>query len=97
MDECYLPVILLDDAETIHNAFFDRGFKKMKVSYFDDTDTLYIGFQETDIIETRDLDDNTLIDIDVDVDVDGNIVGITLEHASKRTDVQQVAMSGIAA
>ena len=23
----YLRVILLDDGETIHNAFFDRGFK----------------------------------------------------------------------
>jgi hypothetical protein len=23
----YLRVILLEDAETVHNAFFDRGFK----------------------------------------------------------------------
>ncbi|MGI9288903.1 MAG: hypothetical protein ACR2P1_26235 [Pseudomonadales bacterium] len=23
----YLRVILLDDGETVHNAFFDRGFK----------------------------------------------------------------------
>jgi hypothetical protein len=23
----YLPVILLSDGETIHNAFFDRGFR----------------------------------------------------------------------
>ncbi|MCH8537978.1 MAG: hypothetical protein LAT66_09430 [Alkalimonas sp.] len=23
----YLRVVLLDDAETVHNAFFDRGFK----------------------------------------------------------------------
>ena len=27
MDGRYLRVILLDDAETIHNAFFDRSFK----------------------------------------------------------------------
>jgi hypothetical protein len=26
----YLRVILLDDGETIHNAFFDRGFKIWK-------------------------------------------------------------------
>ena len=24
----YLRVILLDDGETVHNAFFDRGFKE---------------------------------------------------------------------
>ena len=27
MDGRYLRVILLADAETVHNAFFDRGFK----------------------------------------------------------------------
>jgi hypothetical protein len=26
--EKYLRVILLDDGETVHNAFFDRGFKE---------------------------------------------------------------------
>ena len=27
MDGRYLRVILLSDGETVHNAFFDRGFK----------------------------------------------------------------------
>ncbi len=27
MEDRYLRVILLTDGETIHNAFFDRGFK----------------------------------------------------------------------
>jgi len=27
MDNRYLRVILLPDRETVHNAFFDRGFK----------------------------------------------------------------------
>ncbi len=30
IEECggtYLRVVLLEDGETIHNAFFDRGFK----------------------------------------------------------------------
>ena len=27
MDDRYLRVVLLEDAETVHNAFFDRGFK----------------------------------------------------------------------
>jgi len=27
MSDRYLRVILLEDGETLHNAFFDRGFK----------------------------------------------------------------------
>ena len=65
----------------------------MKVSYFADTDTLYIELKDTDSVETRDLDANTLLD----VDARGNIVAITMEHASKRTDVQNITLSGIAA
>ena len=65
----------------------------MKVKYFADTDTLYIEFSDQAIAETRDLDKNTLLDLDAD----GNICALTFEHASKRTDVQQVTLEGIAA
>lgn len=65
----------------------------MKMSYFDDTDTLYIEFRQTDVAETKDLDENTLLD----VDADGEIIAITVEHASKRTDVSKLVLSGIAA
>ncbi len=65
----------------------------MKMSYFDDTDTLYIEFKGDVVAETRDLDENTLLDLDAD----GNIIAITVEHASKRTDVHQLTLSGIAA
>lgn len=36
----------------------------MKVSYFEDTDTLYIEFRAGDVVETRDLDENTVFDMD---------------------------------
>ena len=65
----------------------------MKLSYFEDTDTLYIEFQDKGVVETKDLDENTLLDLDAD----GNVVSITVEHASKRTDVQRLTVSGIAA
>lgn len=65
----------------------------MKMSYFEDTDTLYIEFKETDTVETKDLDENTILDFDKE----GNIISITVEHASNRTDVQQLTLSGIAA
>jgi len=36
----------------------------MKVKYFEDTDTLYIEFRDSDIAESKDLDENTVLDLD---------------------------------
>ena len=57
----------------------------MKVRYFADTDTLLIEFRDAPGAETRDLDQNTLLD----VDVEGNICSITIEHASRRAGAPQ--------
>lgn len=65
----------------------------MKVKYFSDTDTLYIEFRESDITESKDLDENTILDLDAE----GNVCAITFEHASKRTDVNHLTIEGIAA
>jgi uncharacterized protein YuzE len=65
----------------------------MKVKYFKDTDTLYIEFRDLAIVDSRDLDENTLLDLDSE----GNVCAITFEHASARTDVQQITLEGIAA
>ena len=55
----------------------------MKIKYFQDTDTLYIEFRPAEVAETRDLDENTLLDIDRE----GNICAITVEHASDRAGI----------
>jgi len=65
----------------------------MKLKYFEDTDTLYIEFRVQEISESKDPDENTVLDLDAE----GNICAITVEHASARTDVQQVTLEGIAA
>lgn len=65
----------------------------MKVQYFSDTDTLYIEFRRDAIAESRDLDENTVLD----VDASGNVCAITFEHASTRTDVSRLTVEGIAA
>ncbi len=52
----------------------------MKIRYFTDTDTLLMQFRDAPVAETRDLDENTV----VDVDSNGNICAITIEHASER-------------
>ena len=65
----------------------------MKVTFFADTDTLYIEFRQAQVAETRDLDENTLLD----VDRDGNICGITVEHASERADIPRFSYEQVAA
>ena len=65
----------------------------MKVKYFEDTDTLYIEFRGDEIAESKDLDENTVLD----VDAKGNVCAITFEHASQRTDISHLSVEGIAA
>lgn len=57
----------------------------MKIRYFVDTDTLLIEFRDLPVSETKDLDENTVLDLDAQ----GNIQSITIEHASERTDAPQ--------
>ncbi len=65
----------------------------MKVKYFEDTDTPYIELRPAQIVETKDLDENTLLDLDAQ----GNICGITIEHAKERTDIPSFSYEQIAA
>ena len=65
----------------------------MKIRYFAATDTLYIEFRDAPVSETRDLDENTLLD----VDASGNICAITVEHASQRADIPRFSYEQIAA
>ena len=36
----------------------------MRIKYFVETDTLYVEFRSGEVAETRDLDENTLLDVD---------------------------------
>ena len=65
----------------------------MNIKYFQDTDTLYIEFRKGEVAETRDLDENTLLD----VDSEGNIVALTMEHARQRADIPQFSFEQVAA
>jgi len=65
----------------------------MKIKYFAGTDTLYIEFRDGTVVETRDLDENTVLD----VDAQGNICFITVEHASQRAGAPQFSYEQVAA
>ena len=65
----------------------------MKIQYFEDTDTLLIELKDSPVAETRDLDEDTVLD----VDASGNVCAITIEHASKRTALSQFSYERVAA
>ena len=65
----------------------------MNIRYFTETDTLHIEFRDALVAETRDLDENTLIDMDHE----GEICAITMEHASKRAGIPRFSYEQVTA
>jgi uncharacterized protein YuzE len=65
----------------------------MKVRYFEGTDTLFLEFRDAPVSETRELDENTLIDLDSK----GEICSMTIEHASVTADAPAFTFERVSA
>lgn len=52
----------------------------MTITYFPETDTLYIELSDAPIVETRDVDEDVLVEFDAE----GRLCAITVEHARER-------------
>jgi uncharacterized protein YuzE len=57
----------------------------MKVKYFPDTDTLLVSFSDKKIVDSRDLNENVLIELDNN----GHVVSMTIEHAKQQMDISE--------
>ena len=57
----------------------DTEVTEMNVKYFPDTDTALIEFSDKEVYETREINENILVDFDRD----GKIVSMTIEHAKE--------------
>ena len=64
----------------------------MKIRYYTDTDTAYLEFSENAASETRDINEDVLIDLDQN----GNLVGITIEHAKAKANIAEFSYQQIA-
>ena len=64
----------------------------MEIKYFSDTDTLLINFAKQEIVETRNINENILIDLDEQ----GNLISITIEHATQQMDIENFSYHNIA-
>jgi len=57
----------------------------MRIKYFEDTDTTLVELSSNPPVETRELSENIYLDLDKD----GNVVSITIEHASAASDMRE--------
>ena len=60
----------------------------MKIHYYAETDSLYIDLNSKPGVETREIAEG----LAVDLDDKGNVVGIDIDNASKKIDLQSLEM-----
>ena len=60
------------------------GEEDMKLQYYPETDSLYIDLNSRPSADSREIADGLVIDLDTE----GNIVGIDIDHASQKLDLQ---------
>jgi uncharacterized protein YuzE len=65
----------------------------MKIKYFEDTDTTLVELSNHAISETKEINENIYIDLDEQ----GQLVNMTIEHASAQADMQEFAFQRISA
>ena len=65
----------------------------MKLNYYKETDTLYIDLSFKPSAETREISEGVALDYDSD----GNLVGIDIDNASKKVDLQEISLSKLPA
>lgn len=65
----------------------------MEIKYFSDTDTLLINFTDKEIVETRELNENVLVELDED----GSLSSMTIEHARKLANMESFSYQLVAA
>jgi uncharacterized protein YuzE len=58
----------------------------MKLHYYPETDSLYIELKSAPGVETREIVEGLVVDLDAD----GNVVGFDIDHASGKLDLSKV-------
>lgn len=58
----------------------------MKLNYYSDTDSLYIELNPNPSADSREVADGLVVDFDKT----GNVVGIDIDHASKKLDLKSI-------
>ena len=63
----------------------------MRLKYFPDTDTAYIEFSDSEIVETIEITPNIYIELNST----GNLVAMTIEHAKENANLSEFSFQEI--
>ena len=63
----------------------------MKLNYYPETDSLYINLSEQSSVESREISEGILLDYDTD----GRLVGIDIDNASNKVDMEKLILKGL--
>lgn len=61
----------------------------MKLSYYPETDSLYIDLSERPGAESREISEGVVLNYDAD----GRLVGIDIDHASNKVELKKLILS----
>jgi uncharacterized protein YuzE len=63
----------------------------MKLKYYPDTDSLYIDLSHRPSVESREISEGVVLDYDES----GNIVGIDIDNASSKVELDELMVSKV--
>ncbi len=63
----------------------------MKIKYFEETDTALLEFSYRPVFETKEINENSYLDLD---EV-GNLIGMTIEHVLSQANINEVSFQQI--
>ncbi|NTV82570.1 MAG: DUF2283 domain-containing protein [Chlorobaculum sp.] len=61
----------------------------MKISYYPDTDSLYIDLSEQPSVESREVSEGIVLDYDAE----GRLAGIDIDNASKKVNLKTLTVN----
>ena len=65
----------------------------MKLNYYPDTDSLYIDLSERTSVESREISSGIVLDYDAQ----GDLVGIDIDNASQKVDLENLILNKLPA
>ncbi len=63
----------------------------MRLKYYPDTDSLYIDLVESPSVESREISEGVVLDYDAA----GRLVGIDIDNASNKVELEALILSGL--
>ena len=71
--------------------FLTGGLNKMKINYYPETDSMYIDLSSKTAVESKEISEGVV----VDYDEKGGIVGIDIDNASSKIDLDELIMQHV--